>query len=275
MTNHTDIINRIISIIKSNPALWSDDIHSKKGTLLSVRFGEPEWNNEKTVQTPYCYVATPPTRLESTRESVGLSQNTTHPFLAEYQIGIVSGKNKTKHTQQELYTFLDEIRNTIQNNPTLTDPVSGTDPKVIRTLIVSTERVSQTRGREVDSVIVTIQCQIVSQFSMSIPGISGDIQLIDKPIERESQQFENIYNAAGIRQRAAPVSETHSFFATIEYSQNVMSQLRTLKRNRTKSSYTFKRGNTPETFDAYLVDIANGAPFNGMETIVLQLEIVH
>ena len=275
-TDHSVILDRLIEMIKANSTLWTDDVKLKAGKLLAVKFGEPEYDTLDARQIPYCYVATPSNRMEDTRESFGSSvSGTSQPYQSTYQIGVVCQNNKTEDTQRQLYGFLKTIRDVIEANPRLGDPANiATDTKVARTRIVSVERLVSQRGKEKDLGLITIQCQLLSQFTMDIAGLTG-IPLLSKPVEREIEITENIYDTARIRKTVSPISETHFFVAEIEYVESVVSTLRTQKRARTTIPFTITRPSGDTVQNGRIVEISNGAGFDQLETAVIQIEIFH
>ena len=171
-TDHSIILDRLIEMIRADATLWTDDLALKKGKLLAVKFGEPEYNTLDARQMPYCYVATPSNMMEDTRNSFGSSApGTSQPYQSTYQIGVVCQNNKTEDTQRQLYNFLKIIRDVIEANPRLGDPGDiTTDTKVIRTRISSVERLVAQRGKETDIGIITIQCHVGPQSTATVTG---------------------------------------------------------------------------------------------------------
>lgn len=112
-----------------------------------------------------------------------------------------------------------------------------------------------------------------AQNTVSI-GTIVDALMYDKPIESETSRFEDVFNVARIRKRVVPLGDTHSFFFSIGYTDARRDELRTLKRNKVKISATIKRIGVSEVKNGWIVDLANGATYEGVETIVVQFEEV-
>jgi len=119
-----------------------------------------------------------------------------------------------------------------------------------------------------------LQCQIGSGFTLDIAGFSG-IPLISKPVENEVQTFENLYDKARVRKGTAPINETHSFFAEMEYVEAQVSALRTQKRNRAVISATLTRPSGTTVYSGKLVEISNAATFDQLETVIIRFEVIH
>ena len=114
-----------------------------------------------------------------------------------------------------------------------------------------------------------------AEMSLTVPGLT-DMPLLSKPIEREQEVVEDIYDDTRTRQRVAPIAETHSFFGEVEHTQARIDQLRTLKIARSKIACIVKRkdGVESENFNGFLVAVDHGAAYENIETIVVQIERV-
>jgi hypothetical protein len=99
---------------------------------------------------------------------------------------------------------------------------------------------------------------------------------LSKPAERETEINENVHNKQNLRKILAPISQIHAFLAEIEYTAARMSELRTLKRNRNVvTGITYRRpGVSNEVFSGKVVEITNPAPFDNVETITFQIEVL-
>lgn len=267
-TDHVAIADRIIEMINANETLINNEDINKK--LRKVFFTEPDYEIEDE-NTPYCYIAIP-NRYQFTQEEMTESTEFNQAVI-ELTATVIVQRKDAETTQRSLYGIADEILKTIRANPTLFKPGTTTDPKAVRSNILNIGRPPNIpRGSELAGSILLIQLQIGTQFSLTVPGLA-DMPLLEKPIEREVEEFENVYNTGLIRKRTAPITETHSFFARIEYTDARMAQLRTLKRARNAISFTLKRGIVAETRNGRLENMDNGAPFDKRETIIVQIEV--
>lgn len=107
-------------------------------------------------------------------------------------------------------------------------------------------------------------------------GSLSDMQLLGKPLEREPELFENIYDDKRVRQRVAPTGDARSFFGEVEYTLARINQLRTDKKLRAKIACVMKRkgGAEIENFNAFITDAQHGASYSDIESIIIQLEVV-
>jgi len=106
-------------------------------------------------------------------------------------------------------------------------------------------------------------------------GIIADAQVYDKPIEREEDNVESVFNAANVRTKTFPINEDHQFFFVIGYTDVRATELRSLKRTRAKITAVFKRNGVSENKVGYLTVVENGAPFNSIETLDVMMEIIN
>lgn len=105
-------------------------------------------------------------------------------------------------------------------------------------------------------------------------GSLTDMQLFSKPIEREVEGVEDVYDDTRTRKRVAPIGDTQSFFGEFEWTQARMNTLRTLKASHTKIACILKRDGVPENFNGFLIEMSHGSGYSEEETIVVRIEIV-
>ncbi len=125
-----------------------------------------------------------------------------------------------------------------------------------------------------ETVSTTGTGQIGAKMTITI-GSLIDIPLLDKPLERDNTGHEDILDVRLKRTKVAPTGESRTMLAQFEATAPLRSGLRTIKNTRSAVSCTLKRPTEAnETFNAFLVDIGNGAPYAEVETIVVQLEVL-
>ena len=272
-TDHSVILDRLIEMIKANSTLWTEDTEQKTGKLLAVKFGEPEYEKLDARQMPYCYVATPSNRLEDTRNSFGSSvSGIQQPYQSTYQIGVICQNNKTEDTQRQLYSFLKIIRDVIESNPRLGDPVDiTTDTKVIRTRIISSERLASQRGKEVDLGIITIQCQIATQLELSI-GTIADMSVFSETGNdgRESRRRSNDSGAS----KVSKGMKTGQRFWEYEYTSAIYGEIDSLIDASDEISVTLKDSGISEALTITPIFQRITRPIDSIKTVILQVEVV-
>ena len=259
-------INRIIAILSADTTLNDD-------AMRDIKFGESDY---LAYDEPAPYILVTATNSPfRTRDSFGVGEGSADPqHTAQYLIKIIVSTNNSENAERDLFGFVKQVTDILKANPRLKEPVGLTDPKCIRSFIFDVPLDANQRGKEKLIAVIGIQCQVGSPFTIDIAGLSG-ISLISKPVERETENVENIYDTARIRKTVSPISETHFFAAEIEYIESVVSTLRTQKRARTTIPFTITRpsGNTVQ--NGRIVEISNGAGFDQLETAVIQIEIFH
>jgi len=108
---------------------------------------------------------------------------------------------------------------------------------------------------------------------LSLPGLAN-MQMLAKPVEREIEGTEDIFDVTRTRTRVAPTGDGHSFFAEVEYTQTRLNTMRSLKAAHTKISCTISRAGVDEVFNGYLTEMSHGSGYSEIETIVVRIERV-
>lgn len=147
-------------------------------------------------------------------------------------------------------------RGNIKDNPNNVDGVQS----------VLTVAITETKATEAG-------VSLGSQNTVSI-GTIVDAQMYDKPLESETGAFESVHDTARVRKRVVPLEDLRSFFFSIGHTSARATELRTLKRNKAKIACTIKRNGVSEILNGWIVDIGNGATYEGVETLVVQFEPV-
>ena len=258
-------INRIIQILSNDTPLAA--------IIRTFQFGEDN-HDIHDGNFPYLLVTTP-NRPITSRDTFGIGDGNSDPqTTVQYLIkGFVLEKNSEKSETQK-YDILKLVIDIIRSNPRLKDPVLLNDPKCIRSTILSVDDSPDSRGKENQGFVIVLQCQIGSEFPLDIAGFTA-IPLISKPIERETEITENVYNTARIRKGVSPITEIHSFLAEMEYIEAQVSAFRTQKRNRAVISTTLNRPGSSTTYSGKLVEVSNGASYDQLETVTILFEVIH
>ena len=266
-------IDRIIEILKHAANGLFPAVSIGDGKLRKILFGEDSHKiNDDSF--PYALVTTP-TRPFATQDRFGIGDGSADPQISvQYVIKVFAKEGRPQKAEELLYGFINKIVTILKANPRLKEPVGLTDPKCIRSFILDVVPIPDKRGQEIQGAEIVIQCQIGTGFTIDIAGFSG-VSLVSKPVERETEITENIYDTARVRKTVSPIAETHVFFAEIEYMESIVSALRTQKRNRTIISTTLTRPSGATVYSGKIVEISNGAGFDQLETATIQFEVIH
>ena len=268
--DNTKNINRIIAKIKADTNLY--DSGKTKGKLRDVTFGDPENNDKMSVpQLPYLYVTTM-SSLQTTRRDIGItSSENARQLNVQYELVIVAKSDaRSSDAQKQIYDIIKNLITLTQADPKFTDPDTSLDPIFSRSVISDIPYEEATRGKLLISVSIILLATIGEAFSLDISGFT-DIPLIGKPIEREIETTEDIFNTARERKGTSPISEIHSFFAVMQYDSAVLAALRTSKRARAVISATLHRPTSNESFNGKITEVLNGtANFDDIETVSIR-----
>lgn len=259
-------IDRIIAILQNNTTLNDAMRDIKFGESNYLKYDEPG---------PYILVTVPNSPFK-TRDSFGIGDGSIDPqHTAQYLIKIITDSEKdAENAERELYSIIKQVTDILKANPRLKEPVANNDPKCIRSFLFDLPIDPAKRGQERLIATIGIQCQVGSEFTLDIAGFTG-IPLISKPIEREIETVENIYDTAKVRKGVSTITEIHSFFAEIEYIEAQVSALKTQKRNRAVISATLNRPSGTTAYSGKLTEISNGAAFDQLETVTIRFEVIH
>lgn len=258
-------IDRIIAILQNNTAL--------NDAVREIKFGES--NYLKYDEPAPCILVTVPNSPFKTQDSFGIGDGSTDPqHTAQYLIKIIVSSKNSENAERELYDYIKQVTDILRANPRLKEPVASNDPKCFRSFLFDVPLDAGKRGQERLIATIGIQCQIGSEFTLDIAGFTG-IPLISKPIERETESTENIYDTARIRKGMSTIAEIHSFLAEMEYIEAQVAAFRTQKRNRAVISMTLNRPSGTTVYSGKLVEISNSASFDQLETVTILFEVIH
>ena len=275
VVDHTKNIQRIVDVILADDNLY--DNGKTVGKLRDVVFGDPENNDKMSApQLPYLFVTTR-NSLQTTRRNYGpaLPENS-RQLGTEYELVIVASSNaKSVIAQKQMYDIIKNLHAMTQADPLFLKPVTNDDPVFSRSVIADVPYEESTRGKLLIQVSVILLATIGNSYTLDIGGFTN-IPLISKPVEREIQITEDIFNTARQRKSTPPISETHSFFAELEYDDTIIESLRVKKRERAVIPATLKRPDNTTTFSKVrITEITNGSPFDQIETFIIRCEVIH
>ena len=159
--DNTANINRIIEILKNDTTL--------KQTVREFKFGEDD-SQIHDRSPPYLLVTTP-NRPIITRDQFGIGEGSSDPSsLVQYAIKIFVLGSDSENAETQLYDIIKQVIDILKANPRLKKPSTNDDPKCIRSVILSVESDTNQRGKENQNATITIQCQIGTAFSVTLPG---------------------------------------------------------------------------------------------------------
>lgn len=114
--------------------------------------------------------------------------------------------------------------------------------------------------------------QVVHDMTVDFPSLSG-MKLLNKPVERETEAMEDIYNTARVRKNVAPTGDTRTWYGEVEYTDARMTQLRSDKESRAKISFTVNRLSGAEALAGKIIAVDHGGDLQTVETITIAVEV--
>ncbi|MEM3136731.1 MAG: hypothetical protein QXW37_08450 [Candidatus Nitrosotenuis sp.] len=125
----------------------------------------------------------------------------------------------------------------------------------------------------VDIVSTTGQGAVGATMTLTLPGLA-DMQLLSKPLERETEIMGDILDDTLTRKNVAPISESRIAYYEVELTDARLTTLRSLKSARAKIACTLKRGTVSENFNAKILDLSHGADYRNIETVTIALAVI-
>lgn len=114
--------------------------------------------------------------------------------------------------------------------------------------------------------------QVVHDMTVDFPSLSG-MKLLNKPVERETEGMESIYNTARVRKEMGPTGDTRTWYGEVEYTDTRMTQLRSDKVARSKISFTVNRASGAEALSGKIISVDHGGSLETVETITIVVEV--
>jgi len=115
--------------------------------------------------------------------------------------------------------------------------------------------------------------QVILQYTVDFPSLLA-MPLLSKPVARETESFESIYNDQRQRKELGPTGDTRQEFFEVEYTDARMSQLRTSKTTRAAVAVTIHRPSGNEVLTGRIADLSHGGEIGGVETITISYEVL-
>lgn len=270
IVDHTAIIERIIEIFKNNKTIYDSD--NPKDKLRKIIFAESE-NGHKDDSTPYAWV-TIPDRFQFTKEQYGTNQTDFSQNQVEYHIVIISQKRAITQTLQELFYFADLLVRELKANPKLTKPSDGTDPKVIRTNVISVNRYEPKLGQNLSALRIILGAQVGVTWQLSIPSASLTLDLISKPDDTFNVQ-DNFDREDDGQIENTPFDNPGKLDVEVEVNDADLDTLENLVDGFGKYTVLIlKNGVSVKTRSVTFNSIRKPVPFDNIERAVVSMTVI-
>ena len=135
-------------------------------------------------------------------------------------------------------------------------------PHLLSTLVVLVTDVESTTGVG----------QVVHDMRVSFPNLPN-MKLLTKPVERESQTTDNIYNDSMNRVEVGYLGDVRTWYGEVEYTGTRITQLRGDMNTRSKISFTIHRAEGDENLSGKIISVDHGGMLSEVETITIAVEI--
>ncbi len=266
-------IQRIVDRIKVDTDLF--DSGATVGKVREVIFGDPENNKKMAIkQKPAIYVTTKDS-IQNSRYNFGyVTADNQAQVSVEYELVIVaSSKIKTVNSQKQLYDILKNLREMVTTDPRFSDPANpGTDFVFSRSIINGVKWDSDSKGKLITSVIVTLLATIGSAFTANFPGI-GDVILLSKPNAPEGIVFSDNREQKPTPNRV--ITENGDFGAlNVEYESTVALDDAFRAKFGLEEDVTITTASGAHVYHVQYIDINPTAQFDAIERTVLHMEII-
>ena len=255
-------INRIIEILENNTTL--------KQTVREFKFGEDDGNIHDR-SPPYILVTTP-NRPIITRDQFGIGEGSSDPSsLVQYVIKVFVLGDDSENAETQLYDIIKQVVDILKANPRLKNPDTDDDPRCIRSVILSVESDANNRGKEDQNATISIQCQVGSAFSATLPG-GLILELLSIPNSTEGFDFHEVFTDAQKR-KAMPSTEKGIILLEYENTSSNESAVRALLG--TTNDITLTKNGNGRTIRVAFVDVNPTPRFDEIERAILHLEITN
>ena len=225
-------------------------------------------------QKPAIYVTTKDS-IQNSRYNFGyVTADNQAQVSVEYELVIVaSSKIKTVNSQKQLYDILKNLREMVTTDPRFSDPANpGTDFVFSRSIINGVKWDSDSKGKLITSVIVTLLATIGSAFTANFPGI-GDVILLSKPNAPEGIVFSDNREQKPTPNRV--ITENGDFGAlNVEYESTVALDDAFRAKFGLEEDVTITTASGAHVYHVQYIDINPTAQFDAIERTVLHMEII-
>lgn len=266
-------IQRIVDRALSDTELF--DSGATVGKVRAVIFGNPDNDLKKAIDMlPALYVTTKDS-IQNSRYNFGfVTADNQAQVTVEYELVIVAKSTaNTRESQKQLYDIFKNLNNMVTADPRFSDPEnSGTDFVFSRSVINGVKWDSQTRGKLITSVAVTLLATIGTAFTATFPDI-GDVILLSKPNAPEGIVFSDDREQKTTPNRV--ITENGDFGALfVEYESTVTLDDAFRAKFGTEEDVTITSASGAKIYHIQYIDINPTVPIDGIERTILHMEII-
>lgn len=269
--DHAKNIQRIVDKIKNDPNLF--DNGKTAGLLREVRFGDPDNNIKNSIkQKPAAYVTTRDS-IQTTRYAFGTGEpNNQNQVTVEYEIVLLAvAKTKTEKSQRQLYSLMTKLENLLDNDPTFKNPETDDDPIFTRSIVNQIPWDSQSKGQLITSVTYVLSATIGNEFSIDFPSI-GNVILLSKPDAPEGIVFSDDKIQSKNNRVITENGDFGAIFAEYESTPALDDAFRA--KFGVKETITINTGSSSRNVLVVYIEINPTAQFDEIERTILHMEVV-
>lgn len=266
--DHNKNIQRIIDVIKADDIVF--DGGATPGLLREVNFGDPNDNNKNAIkQKPAVYVTTK-NSIQSNSYNFGVENDNSIPWVTvQYDVVLLAvSKVDTTKSQNQLYTLMTNLRNTLSANPTFLNPEDDLDPIFSRSIVNEVPWDVKSKGQLITSITFSIIATIGAGLIITIPGF-GDLDIISDSGD-DGRNNTTIPNDEGNTKRTKGAFVGVRFFE-YEYTTPTFESLETLIVADDTLDLILQYPSGDITYSAKLEYQRQAERFNGIRTVFLQV----
>ena len=108
-----------------------------------------------------------------------------------------------------------------------------------------------------------------------IPAIRYPIPLIEKPVDRDIDNVEDILDDTLILKDTAPIKSKRTITTEFETESSTLAILRSIKLSRESNNFTIISPTGSENITATLTQLQSSTGFSDMETTIIQLDVIN
>ena len=267
--DHEKIINRIIDILKNNSNLY-DVAKPSHDKLRKIQFVAPTYDMEDD-GVPFGYIQVADV-FEKTVEQVGTVQPIAGQRIAAYNIVVVDMRKDAPSVQSKLLGFMELIRATLVENPTLKHPTNNNDPLITRLLIGEASQKSSQKNAEKQGMMLTIQVILGKAYTVTLNG-SLVIDLLSKPLDRTSIQADIDITSDG-DDVPSGISDDNSLALEMENTAANKAAIKALIQAENEITCVLDGATFSETNTVFLLEYKITAPFGNIDRAVLLARVL-
>ena len=259
------ILKRVRAILEANKEL------SKKVGIF--RYGELSNVGYRLVETE-CHVYTPETAL-TTGEQYGRSTDSDRQYPIYVDIKINGFATDPEAAKRSLLENVKLITDTLTENRTLKNPLTGIDPLATRSFIVSVNELAKYRGKLAPIAIIHLKIQIGSEITMTIEGVGKDIPVLFTSTGTDMVGYASHLNTFGkLVGYAATGVEYRIRYYDLENTRNLEGPLTKLRRAKKRITYTVNESDAKIEYSGYIGTVSKGQAYDGTPMISLRLNVL-